>query len=104
MTLKGRLMRMDIIVKGAQRMDGENHEIVQQNNSAKVKPIMNQSEKEVGKFRDGNEISSAFQNRITELVKEVKDLKKTSGEIDLVLVNSCCRLTSVKEWEPLKQV
>ena len=47
---------MDIIVNGVQRMDGENHEIVQQNNSDKVKTIMNQSEKEVGKFRDRNKI------------------------------------------------
>ena len=40
-----------------------------------VKLIMNQSEKEVGKFRDRNEISSSFQNRITELVRKVKYLK-----------------------------
>ena len=50
MTSKGRLIRMDIIVKGVRRMDGENHEIVQQNNSAKVKPIMNQSEKRGGEI------------------------------------------------------
>ena len=50
MTSKGRLMRMDTIVKGVQRMDGENHETVQQNNSAKVKPIMNKSEKRGGEI------------------------------------------------------
>ena len=71
-TSKGRLMCMDIIVTRVQRMDGEGHETVQQNNSAKVKPIMNQSAKEVGKFRDRNEISM---NRITKLVSEIKDLK-----------------------------
>ena len=50
MTSKGRLIRMDIIVKRVQRMDGENHETVQQNNSAKVKAIMNQSEKRGGEI------------------------------------------------------
>ena len=32
-TSKGRLMCMNIIVKGEQSMDGENYETVQQNNS-----------------------------------------------------------------------
>ena len=105
-------MRMDIIVKGVQRMDGEKHEIVQQNNSAKVKPVMNQSGKEVGKFRDRNEISPAFQKRITELAKEVKDLKNkqrtrfSTGEflllVDIREVGDF--ETSVTETEELNNV
>ena len=90
-------------------MDGENHETVQQNNShcAKVKPIMNQSKKEVAKFRDRNEISSAFQNRITELVREVKDLKNSTGKF-LLLVDVSEEVgdfeKSVTETEELNNV